>query len=296
MGSSRFVYAQVRLQAHYGKRVDDRVWLRLHNIFDLASYLHFAQQTSLRSWLLGINAEHSSHEIERALRQKYRSHVDDVTSWLPVEWRPAFYWIKRLPDLSILQYLVAGGRPLDWMRSDPVFRDFTADDVMLRQQALNQAGYGCLVKSWQQGDSMIDAWLAHWEKLRPHSKGFEKGMEQITMLLLKQLLLERKAGFQEIGLQEIGLPETGLEDALNSHSVFSDESGTITASLSSIFRRYAFQPAAVCAYLAIISVDIHRIRGDLMQRLFFQDTAGLSEAGLPEASMSAPVQLESASL
>jgi predicted Zn-dependent peptidase len=44
----------------------------------------------------------------------------------------------------------------------------------------------------------------------------------------------------------------------------------LTNSLRIIFRRYAFQPAAICAYLAIIAVDIHRIRSDLMQRLLFQ--------------------------
>jgi hypothetical protein len=48
-----------------------------------------------------------------------------------------------------------------------------------------------------------------------------------------------------------------------------------------LFRRYAFQPTAVVAYLVIVAVDVYRIRSDLMQRLFFQSGQGLAE-GLPE--------------
>ena len=38
-----------------------------------------------------------------------------------------------------------------------------------------------------------------------------------------------------------------------------------------VFRRSAFQPAAVCAYLTIVAIDVHRLRSDLMLRLLFQD-------------------------
>jgi len=47
-----------------------------------------------------------------------------------------------------------------------------------------------------------------------------------------------------------------------------------------VFRRYAFQPAAVCAYLVIIAIDLHRIRSDLMMRLLFQGSQDVAE-GLP---------------
>ena len=48
-----------------------------------------------------------------------------------------------------------------------------------------------------------------------------------------------------------------------------------------VFRRSAFQPAAVCAYLAIVALDVHRLRSDLMLRVFFQDVQHL-EQGLPQ--------------
>ena len=50
-GLSDFAYAQVRLQSRFGQRADEHVWLRLHNILDLASYLQVAQQTPLRPWV-----------------------------------------------------------------------------------------------------------------------------------------------------------------------------------------------------------------------------------------------------
>jgi hypothetical protein len=47
-----------------------------------------------------------------------------------------------------------------------------------------------------------------------------------------------------------------------------------------MFRRYTFQPAAACAYLAIVALDIHRIRADLLQRVFFLESEDLEE-GVP---------------
>ena len=59
-----FCYAQARMQSRFGQRADEQVWLRLHNVLDLASYLQVAQQTPLRPWVLGVGASHNSHEIE----------------------------------------------------------------------------------------------------------------------------------------------------------------------------------------------------------------------------------------
>jgi hypothetical protein len=44
-----------------------------------------------------------------------------------------------------------------------------------------------------------------------------------------------------------------------------------------IFRRYAFQPAAVCAYLFIVAIDLHRVRSDIMQRLLFTQVQHIPE-------------------
>ena len=256
---SGIAYAQARIQSRYGARANANVWLRLHNIHDLGSYLQTAQQTPLRPWVLGLSSTHTSHDIELALRQKYRHHVDEVASWMPPSWQKPLRWVKRLADLPVLQYLAAGGEPMDWMKSDPDIKDFTADDPLLRVQALQQAGARALLDSWRQNGSMLPGWLSQWNSIRPESNHFDRGLQHLEKVLQQQIQLQAK--------QQGAARATDYELILDQ--------------LRLIFRRYAFQPAAVCAYLVIVAIDVHRVRSDLMQRLFFQAGQDIEE-GLPE--------------
>jgi len=244
-----FSYAQARLQARFGKRVGKSVWLRLHNIRELASYLQIAQQTPLRPWTLGISATHDSHDIELALRQKYRHHVDEVARWLPASWQGSLLWTKRLVDLSILQYLLTAAPPLKWMKSDPDISAFTDADPALRSQAMQGAGCTSLVSAWQQGESLFVGWLSHWNNIRPTTAAYDNGLHQLEQLFYAQLRLHSK--------------QTDISSAMDYEA--------LNRALNRVFRRYPFQPAAVCAYLAGVASDLHRIRSDLMQRLLFQN-------------------------
>jgi hypothetical protein len=254
-GVSIIAYAQARIQSRYGERADARVWLKLHNIQDLGSYLQTAQQTPLRHWVLGLSSSHSSHDIELALRQKYRRSIDEVASWMPTDWQKPLHWVKRLADLPALQYLADGGEPLDWMIADPDINGFIADDPLVCVQAIRQAGNSIMVDSWQQSGSILSGWLSQWNSLRPKSRYSNRGLEPLEKLLHDQMHQQRNQ-------QEVPLP--------GDYEIILDQ-------LRLIFRRYAFQPAAVFAYLAIVAIDLHRIRSDLMQRLYFQDNRSLAE-------------------
>ena len=262
---SDFAYAQVRLQSRYGQRADEQLWLRLHNILDLDSYLQVAQQSALHPWVMGIGSTHSSHEIELALRQKYRHHVDEVTSWMSAEWQLPLQWIKRLADLPALQYLLADRAALDWMKLDPDISEFTIDDPTLRLQAMHLAGYDSLVVAWQQGDTMFSGWLSHWKKVQPRTPAFNKGLQKMEDFLHQQLELQQRQ-----------------PDAEKETAAFPADYDVLTDKLRVIFRRYAFQPAAVCAYLAIIAIDLHHVRSNLMQRLLFQDKEDFAQADLAQ--------------
>lgn len=252
---SGIAYAQARIQSRYGARAKANVWLRLHNIHDLGSYLQTAQQTPLRPWVLGLSSTHNSHDIELALRQKYRHHVDEVASWMPPGWQKSLRWVKRLADLPVLQYLAADGEALDWMKSDPDISDFTADDALLRVQAIQQAGARVLLDSWRKNGSMLPGWLSQWNSMRPKSSHFDRGLQHIEKVLLEQMHLQAKQqGAARAADYELMLDQLRL-----------------------IFRRYAFQPAAVCAYLAIITLDLHRIRRDLMKRMYFQQSHDIAQ-------------------
>ena len=258
-GLTALAYAQTRIQSRYGGRADAGVWLKLHNIQDLGSYLQTAQQTALRPWVLGLSSTYNSHDIEQALRQKYRQHVDEVANWMPTKWHRPLQWIKRLADLPTLQYLLAGGEALEWMKSDPEISDFTVDDIQLRVQLIRAAGNEALVDSWQQHGSILSGWLSQWNSIHPESMYHDRGLKPLEKLLQQQMQLETTQ-------QVIALP--------SDYEIILDR-------LRLIFRRYAFQPAAVCAYLVIVAIDLHRVRSDLMQRLFFQAGQDIEE-GLPE--------------
>ena len=246
-GVASLAYAQTRIQSRYGERADAGVWLKLHNILDLGSYLQTAQQTALRPWVLGLSSTYNSHDIEQALRQKYRQHVDEVANWMPAKWHRPLQWTKRLADLPTLQYLLAGGEPLEWMKSDPEISDFTDDDIQQR------------VHSWRQHGSILSGWLSQWNSIRPKSIYYDQGLKQLEKLLLEQRQLQtRQQGKTLPGDYEIMLDRLRL-----------------------VFRRSAFQPAAVCAYLAIVAIDVHRLRSDLMLRLLFQDVLDI-EQELPQ--------------
>jgi hypothetical protein len=268
---SKFAYVQVRLQSRYSQRANEDVWLRLHNIHDLSSYLQIAQQTPLRQWTLGIDARHSSHEIELALRQKYRNHIDEISHWVPADWQKSVQWVKRLADLPVLHYLLSGGASSDWMKCDPDIRDFTVGDSTLRLQAMTDAGYASLVIAWQQNRNLSAGWISDWKAMYPKVTAFTTGLQNLEHLLQQQLH------------SQLEVDNTTTQDLAVDYE-------SITNKLAIFFRHHAFQPAAVYAYLAIIAIDLHRVRADLLQRLFFNndlnhnnlnrnnDTAGLVQA------------------
>ena len=251
-------YAQTRIQSRYGERADAGVWLRLHNIHDLGSYLQTAQQTALHPWVLGLSATLGSDDIELALRQKYRRHVDEVAGWMPTGWQKPLRWIKRLADLPVIQHLIAGGEPHEWMKSDPAISDFVADDPSARLQALRRTGHNKLLESWQNSGSLMSGWLSQWKHMRPDNRLADRGLNALERLLQQHM-------------------QQQLEYKVASPADYE----AILDQLRSVFRHYAFQPAAACAYLAIIAVDCHRIRGDLMQRLYFHYEPDIA-VGLPE--------------
>lgn len=243
-----FAYAQARLQARFGERPDESVWLHLHGIGELGSYLQAAQQTSLRQWVLGLDPSRSSHEIELALRLKFRRHIDEVAGWMPERWRAALKWIKCLPDLPALQHLLAGGYAADWMQYDPALVDHTGENTMLRLQSAHQSNCIALPEGWRQGDPLFHGWLRRWRELLPKTgpatTEFGQGLSHIENLLIAQIAPS----------QNTYTPQLREELAVK---------------LRTAFRRYRFQPATCCAYLALTALDIERLRGNLLQRALF---------------------------
>ncbi|HWK82323.1 MAG TPA: hypothetical protein VNS61_01185, partial [Caldimonas sp.] len=119
-------YAQARLNARHGQRLREADWHRIEVLRELAPLLELARGTALRSWLSGITAESSVHQVEATLRGHWRALVDEVSSWMPTPWQAAVSWCEVLPDLAPLQHLARGGKATPWMRQERVWRELGA--------------------------------------------------------------------------------------------------------------------------------------------------------------------------
>jgi hypothetical protein len=245
--TSKFAYLQARLQARHGERNDEAAWRRLQGATDFANYLQLAQQSALRPWVMSLHAGQDSGEIEQLLRRQFRDHVDEVAGWVPAGWRPAVRWVGRLPDLPVLRHLLAGEPAPAWLRDDPALRAFASEHIAVRQDAMLQSDCRVLAQAWQAGTPMWEAWYRQWQQLWPVATRERRGMVELGRLLRHEVQERQHAS------------PGNLQDRLE----------TLQSRLVSAFRRYSFLPAAAFLHLALTSLDLSRLRGDLLVRKLF---------------------------
>ena len=251
--TARFAYVQTRLQARHGMRPDEQVWRQLESVGDSGAYLQVARNTALRPWVVGLHAGHGAHEIELALRQQYRRTIDEVAHWMPTEWRSAVSWVRRLPDLPALQYLLTGASTPAWMRDDPQLRSFTSETPAGRVQTLQSSDCAPLLRGWQRGEPLYASWLDYWRALWPEASRLVAGLEALARLLRRHLgALSLYSAAASASLQE-----------------------TLLRELNRAFRRYSFQPTAAFAHLGLVALDVQKLRAQLLQRILF---AGMAES------------------
>jgi hypothetical protein len=253
--AARFGYAQARLQARHGARADEQLWRRLASVGDFTSYLQAARRSTLRPWVLGIQVTESSHSIELHLRQQFRRYVDEVAQWLPAHWGDSVRWVKRLPDLPALQYLMNGEVAPAWMLEDPELRLFASETVALRLESMRNSDVNPLLAAWQRGSALPEAWLEQWQQLWPVQPTSGCGLTYLARLLSQHIQLLHSAPSVPTGHQR-------------SH---------IEHRLTLAFRRYSLEPAAACAHLGLIALDLEKLRGELAFRLLFTETAQLPQ-------------------
>jgi hypothetical protein len=247
---ARFAYAQVRLQARHGMRPTEQLWLRLAGTGDLAGFLQQAQHTTLRPWVLGMQATQTSHDMELLLRQRYRDYVEEVAGWLPGHWHTVVYPARRLPDLPALQHLLRGEPAPEWLLDDTDLRPFASENMASRLEAIRNSDCDYLAIAWQRGEPLAMAWLEHWRQQWRVSRRFVAGLAYLGRLLRRYL--QASLGGQSAST---GLPRQRLVSGLNY-----------------IFRCYSFEPAAACAHLGLIVLDLEYLRGELLQRALFAES------------------------
>jgi hypothetical protein len=123
------------MQARYGARPDETLWLKLRSARGTAALLELARASGLRRWVAGLAPTSLSHEIESKLRSRLREAIAEVAAWVPAPWRAAVLHTQELVDLPAALHLARGEPPQAWMAEIAPAAARSAEHALLAWQA-----------------------------------------------------------------------------------------------------------------------------------------------------------------
>lgn len=239
--SARLAYAQARIQARYGRSPDAGFWRSVDAARDFEHTVELVRGSPYRTAVLALSAETGVHELERRLRQEWASSCEEVASWYPPRWRPAFLWLRWLPWLPALTWLAAGHPPQPWMHRDPVIAGLLGEGGP--PAALAAGELAPLAAGFAPGGRVRTAWRRHWRSLwQPLPPRHAVGLERLDAAVELRLLPPSER------------PPLDFETVL-------EETGRAVAR---IFRRHAGTPVAGLAWLLLGALDRLHLRAALV--------------------------------
>ena len=248
IGAGSLEYAQARLAARYGARPDELAWRRIELLRAFPAVVDAARTSALRPWMGGIGLLSTTHDIERVLRGHWRDLVEEVGRWMPVAWVPAVRWCATLVDLPVVQHLARGGAMLPWMREDGVYAELAERE---------SAGFGAapaggtlapLSAAWADPDDIGALWLAEWRRRSSHAGGGDPAL--------------REAFVQALRLHFAAFRDPSVRDGWTLRRA-------LQARLALLFRRATADPVAAFIFLALMALDLERLRAELLRRAAF---------------------------
>ena len=243
---SDWYYVQARLQARHGERLQERDWLVLEAAQSLEHYLERARSTSLRRFTEHLSGQLSGHAIERALRTDWRAYVSEVAAWVPRAWQPSVMWVTYLPDLPVLEHLLAGQIPA-WAREDPVYAPLAGIDVQVRGSFPMGTPLYPLAHSRHSTTTVPALWLRHWRALWPSASASQlQGLDDLVASVIS------RRG------QSSGTTDAG-----------SVRRADLLRAVVRLFRRHGVTPVAMFSSLLLLALDLERLRGGLVRRCLF---------------------------
>ncbi len=248
-GSPRWSYVQARLQARHGERLQEADWRAIEAARSIDQFIERARASPLRRFTERVQARTSSHDAERMLRDAWRAYVAEVAGWVTAAWRQAVMWTSYVPDLPIIDALLKGEAPA-WIGQDPIFAELAETDLRKRSAALINSPLTALFASGAHEETLAARWYTHWRSLWPH----RRTADESALLDLAVTINAHVERVDHAGLQETSAPYRR----------------DLARSLARLFRRHSGSPAAVFCHLALVALDLERLRGDLIRRRLFE--------------------------
>lgn len=245
----RWRYVQARLQARHGERLTEDDWRALEAAQSFDHYLDRARATSLHRFVDRLNAAMSSHTIERLLGAAWRDYVADVAAWLGRDWQAAVQWTALAPDLPAIAAVLKDDIPA-WLKDDPRWADVAESDAPQRLARLAMSPFAPLLPAADRSAGLAARWTAQWRRLWPASaKSHARALAELT-----QLVIDHHAQ-----LTASLPPDTSAPHRLD-----------LARRLTRLFRRHGASPVAVFSHLALVALDLERLRGGLIRRRLFE--------------------------
>jgi hypothetical protein len=240
-----FAYAQARIQARFASLPSEAEWQRVAASRSLASFLEEARTGCLRDWVKGFSGQSDVHYLEEGLRSLFREDLESVVGWVPVHWRESVSWVRWLALLPLLAHLRAGGAMPRWAARDSLLQVLAGGGDELNMRCLEDAGARCLL---QADAGVAAAWAAEWRRRWPPcSREASRALEALRVLLVAHLDAFRQASPESAWPLRRDLRER----------------------LRLRFRRHTLQPAVPFIYLAMVALDLERLRAALLRRVLF---------------------------
>jgi hypothetical protein len=241
----RFAYAQARIQARFARLPSDADWQQLAGVRGLAGFLEEARAGTLRHWVKPLSGASDSHDIEVGLRTVFREQVAEIAGWLPEPWRDAVRWTRWLVLIPLFERLAEGGGLPDWIARDHDLQELLDASGILDPERVRRAGAGGLLGV---GGEPATFWRTEWRRRWPPVKSeSRRNLEDLANLLARHLEDFRR-----------DTPENAW--ALRR---------LLRARLGHLFHRRPLQPAVVFIYLALVLLDMERLRSELVGRALF---------------------------
>jgi hypothetical protein len=237
-----FEFALARLHARLAWRATEPAWQRLHAARSLPALLDAARGTTLAPYVAGVAATSTLLEIDLAFQTQLRSRIDEVASWLPAAWQPAARATATLIHLPAQLYRQHHSDGPAWLAALPAAASAATPTAPPRdpprRKAMTPRGHPALV-----------AWLRAWRRSWPSEAA------------------DLQAWADRLAADVTALAAGDLQQA-------PAQRAQLAARLASdLHARAAGQAIAPFAFLALLALDLQRLRGECVRARLAQESA-----------------------